>query len=105
MAKSLLKNFLGRFGINLEKNVTKIVGESNLDQISLMNKVVSYKILDNDKILVSNIPKFDVEVISSHNLVMKKVANKYNDDENPTFDGTSIAISAAVTAYGRIHIK
>lgn len=105
MAKSLLNNLLGRFGIRLEKSVTKIITESIFDKISIMNKVVSYKYLDDNKILVSYIPKLDADIISSHNLDIIKLANKYKQDENITFDGTSVAISAAVTSYGTIHIS
>ena len=64
MAKSLLNNLFGRFGIGLEKSVTKIVdaaaaaaaaaaAESTFDKMSLVYKIVSYKTLVDEMILVT----------------------------------------------------
>lgn len=70
----------------------------------LMNKVVSHKQISTDKILVNYVPKLDYDVITSHNLDFRKVANKYKDKKLPVMDVTSIVISAAVTSYARIHM-
>ena len=43
MAKSLLNNLLGRFGINLEKPVTELMSHKTYEAKMLMNKVTSYK--------------------------------------------------------------
>jgi hypothetical protein len=70
-----------------------------------MNKVVSYVAISKDKYLVSYIPKLDHDIINSHNLDFMKLLNKFKDKELRSFETTSIAISAAVTAYGRIYIS
>lgn len=104
MAKSLLNNLLERFGFNLDKPTTQILSKDKFDEISTIYKIASYKQITNDKILVSYVPKLDYDIIDSHNLDFLKVVNKYKDKEIKNIDNTSIAISAAVTAYGRIHM-
>lgn len=53
MAKSLLNNLLGRFGISLDKPITRIVDEKRLKEILTLNKVTSHKVLDNNVHMVS----------------------------------------------------
>ena len=43
MAKSLLNNLLGRFGINVEKPITELVSKDVYDTKSAMFKVTSEK--------------------------------------------------------------
>ena len=105
MAKSLLNNLLGRFGIALDKPITSILSIPEFETKSLMNKIVSYKFISPDKVLVSYIPKLDTDIIASHNLDILKLVSKYKDHEVQPMHVTSIAISTAITAYGRIHIS
>ena len=105
MAKSLLNNLLGRFGINLEKPITDVVSTTTFDKYSLMYKIISYKHISNDKILVSYIPKLDKDILDSHDLDILKILTKYKDHEVQNLNITSIVISAAITAYGRIHMN
>lgn len=105
IAKSLLNNLLGRFGIRLDKSVTKIVSDKNFDILCAKNKIVSYKPIANDKILVTYIPLLDPDIIESNKLDITKIAAKYKDEESKSADVTCVPISAAVTAYGRIHIS
>ena len=56
MAKSLLNNLLGRFGIKLDKAVTKLVTKKIFDRISVMHRVVSYLIIGEHKVLISYLP-------------------------------------------------
>lgn len=104
MAKSLLNNLLGRFGISLDKPITEIMSKRGFEDKSLMHKIMSYKDLSKDRVLVSYIPKLDYELINSYNLDFIKIVAKYKDKEIQPMDNTSIVISAAVTAYARIHI-
>ena len=75
MAKSLLNNLLGRFGINLDRGLTKVVSRKKFDQISVMNKISAYKIIDDDRILVSYIPKLDYYIITSPGLNFIRIFN------------------------------
>ena len=43
MAKNLLNNLWGRYGIRLNNGKSKIMYKYTLDEISLVSKVVSYK--------------------------------------------------------------
>ena len=40
LAKSLLNNLLGRFGINLEKPITKTISRKEFDNITLIHKII-----------------------------------------------------------------
>lgn len=105
VAKSLLNNLLGRFGINLEKPVNEVLSKKAFESKMAMYKIMSYQPISEDKYLVSYIPKLDYDIITSHNLDFLKVLNKFKDKELQGFNVTSIPISAAVTAYARIHIS
>ena len=105
MAKSLLNNLLGRFGINMDKPVSEIMSSKTFDNKMLMNKITSYKQISEDKYLVSYVPKLDYNVVKSHDLDITKLARKYKDKETQPITATSVVISAAVTAYARIHIN
>lgn len=105
IAKSLLNNLLGRFGIMLDKPVTDLVSIKKFNEISLMFKITSYTEVSDTKILVTYIPKLDLEVITSHGLDIVKIANTIKDQEIQSVSVSSIPISAAVTAYGRIHMN
>ena len=61
--------------------------------------------MSEDKVLVSYIPKLDYDLIKNIGLDFVKLANKYKDSEYKEVDNTSIAISAAITAYAIIHIS
>lgn len=104
MAKSLLNNLLGRFGINMEKPITEIWSNQEFKIKMCMYKIVSYKIITQDKILVTYIPKLDYDIITSHKLDFVKVVKVYKDKEFDSMPTTSVVISAAVTAYARIHM-
>lgn len=72
---------------------------------SAINKIVNYQYISNDKMLVTYVPKLDYDIIKQHNLDFIKVSSQVYDKEVENRDNTSIVISAAVTAYARIHIS
>lgn len=53
MAKSLLNNLLGRFGINLNKPVTKVLSKQSFYNLAIVYKIMSYKDISDDKVKVS----------------------------------------------------
>jgi hypothetical protein len=105
LAKILLNNLLGRFGINLEKSVTDVMTNKEFETKSVMNKITSYKRISKEKVLVNYLPKLDFNLIEEHNLSMIKILNKYKDYEVQTLNVCSIVISAAITAYARIYMS
>jgi len=56
IAKSQLNNLLGRFGIKLNKAVTKLVSNSTFKKLYVKHKIVSYTTIGNNKILVKYLP-------------------------------------------------
>jgi len=101
----LLNNLLGRFGIRMDKSISDILSLDTFNKLSAMKKVRSYKYLSDDKVMLSYVDKFDANVISSHNMDIVKLSSKYKDAESSHMDNTSVVISAAITAYARIHIS
>lgn len=59
MAKSLLNNLLGRFGISMDKPISEILTYEAFKNKMLMHKIMSYKELSKNKVLVSYVPKLD----------------------------------------------
>ena len=57
----------------MDKSVTEIVTTDKFNQISIMNKVISYNELDNNVILVTYVPKLDISILNSHGLDIFKV--------------------------------
>ena len=105
IAKSLLNNLLGKFGIRLDKSLTKIVSSKTFDLICVNNKISSFKQITSNKILVTYTPILDDEIIKSNDLDITKLVSKFrNEEEIHAVDVTSVPISAAVTSYARIYI-
>ena len=105
IAKSLLNNLLGRFGIFFDRPITNFLTTEDFNRKCIINKIISYKQITNSKYLVSYIPKLDYNIIKDHNLDLMKIVYSYKDNEYQNIDNTSVVISAAITAYGRIHIS
>ena len=61
--------------------------------------------MSEDNYLVSYIPKIDYDTVTSHYHDFIIVVSKYKDSETQFINATSIVISAAVTAYARIHMN
>lgn len=59
MAKSLLNNLLGRFGIRLDKSITKIVSDKTFYIICAKNRVISHHEITSNRILVTYTPIVD----------------------------------------------
>ena len=105
LAKSLLNNLMGRFGIGLDKPVTKNVNRKIFEELMLTNKIVSYEEITENNIIVSYTPTLDPELVLSNGLDIVKLANRNKDEEKQIYNNASLPISAAITAYGRIHIS
>ena len=78
--------------------------EEEFSIIELMKPITGYYTLDDYTKLVSYINTIDVDIVKSHKLDLTKVLTEYKDTEVQNINNTSIVISAAVTAYARIHI-
>lgn len=95
---------LGRFGINIEKAITEVMSTKRFKEIAPVYKVNNHIYISDQVVLVTYTPKLDPDMISNHGLDFMSALNKYTDNEIFGVNNTSVAISAAVTAYARIHI-
>lgn len=107
--KSLLNNFLGRFGLNIIKPVTQTVNNLRRDYIFSTRIVHSQTILNEDKFLITYSPTISKEICTEHGLDVIKVLekeSKTNIENNlDVFKDVSIATAAFVTSYARIFIN
>lgn len=106
LAKSLLNNLLGRFGLDINKPTTEIVDYDKYQEISTTRTIKSEKYITSDTLLISYINEINKEVCENFNIDVVKAVDKYqsNSGKDTVYDNVSIAISAAITAYARIHI-
>lgn len=107
MSKSLLNNLLGRFGLNINKAEVKIVNNDQYVEIASKYPLTSEVIIDNNWRLLGYYPHVDKDICAALNIDVVKLINKYNlNEESKTmYKDVSISVSAAITAYARIHMS
>ena len=109
ICKSLLNNLLGRFGLNIIKPITQIVNTKKRDFIASTRKLLAQKILNEDNFLISYQPNISRQICEQHGLDFIKVLDKEfkTNIENKLdlFKFVSIATSAMVNSYARIHMN
>lgn len=107
--KSLLNNFLGRFGLNIIKPITQTVNRERRDFIFATRVVHSETILNQNKFLITYDPIVSKEICFEHGLDINKVhlkEYKTNIEKNlDLFKDVSIATAAFVNSYARIQIN
>lgn len=91
--------------MDISKPFSEIVDSKTFNEISLTRKITTWKEITDDSILVTYIPEIDQSVCDSFNIDFTKAVQSLEDPKkSSTFEGVSIPIAAATTAYGRIHI-
>jgi hypothetical protein len=112
LAKSLLNNLLGRFGLLLDKPKTEIVTASKFLEIGLSSQIVSDKQITENSILISYIAKPNYEIMKDFNIDITKALTNLSHlkqgtvkTETDNYKAVSVVIAACVTAYARIHIN
>ena len=107
--KSLLNNFLGRFGLTLIKPVTQTVNKDRRDFIFSTRIVHSHTFLNENKFLITYDPTISKDICQQHDLDIIKVLekeSKLNIERNLfLYKDVSIATAAMVTSYARIYIN
>lgn len=103
IAKSLLNNLLGRFGIDLQKYETKLLNHEEFEYMSHMRDIKGYNTIGSMN-LVSYSTSLNYELIEELDMDLNEVLKSNKDSEVKPQSGSSVAISAAVTAYARIII-
>lgn len=103
--KSLLNNLLGRFGLNINKPITELVNLEKLDLLMTTRHCNSFtKITDND-FLISYFPSISKNICEMHGVDYIKALSENNIKDCNEFNDVSLVISAAITAYARIHMS
>jgi len=111
LSKSLLNYLYGRYGMDFNKSITKIVDKKTYNELCLTRKITSTpKYITNDDILLTYSCDIDESICNNFNIDINKVIkdeeiNKSSPKRDKSFKGVSIPIAAAITAYGRIHIN
>jgi DNA polymerase type B, organellar and viral len=108
VAKSLLNNLFGRFGLNIFKPITKAVNKEQRDFIASTQKIISQKVINANNFLITYIPIISKIICQEHGLDYNKVLDTYhaNIEKNiGIFKDISITTSALVTSYARIYMN
>lgn len=104
--KSLLNNLLGRFALNIENDVTKIVDSEEYMKIIQTRPVTFQKDLG-DKTLITYKNIIDSEITRSAGYEFGSALGDkiVNDVSKSRITSLSIGVTAAITAYARIHMN
>lgn len=107
--KSLLNNFLGRFGLNFVKPVTETVNNDKREFILTTREVYSEKNLNNNKFIITYNPIINKFICENHGVdYLKVLEREYQlnlENKFDSFKDVSIAITAMVNSYARIHMN
>lgn len=107
--KSLLNNFLGRFGLDLIKPITQTVNKDRRDFILSTRTVRSHTILNENNFLITYDPTISKQICQEHGLDIIKVLEKESkmniEKHLDVFKDVSIVTAAFVTSYARICIN
>lgn len=114
ITKSFLNNLLGRWGLDINKYITRFVSHDEFEWIRITRKIRSFNYIE-DKVLVTYDKEISEEVCESHNLDYMKVLESQVKDqidaknalssEHDKFNDVSVAISSAITAYARVFMN
>jgi DNA polymerase type B, organellar and viral len=111
IAKSLLNNLLGKFGLDINKYESSILSEERLGDIIEARRFRGIKEISKDKYLVSYDVEVSKDICEQHGLDYKKEfvkSLKIKDIKvfkETNFTDVSVAISSAVTSYSRIFMN
>lgn len=111
IAKSLLNNLLGRFGLNIDKFITELVSQERYYEILQYKSIKSVKYIG-DKVLVTHGSDVSMDICNSHNVDFHRTFSneikhntKISNFREDRFHDVSIAIASAVTSYARIYMN
>ena len=111
IAKSLLNNLLGKFGLDINKYESSIFSEERLGDIIESRRIRGIKEIAKDKYLVSYDVEVSKDICEQHGLDYKEEFAKSLKTKDikvfkeTNFTDVSVAISSAVTAYSRIYMN
>ena len=110
VAKSLLNNLIGRFGLNIDKTVTRLISYQEYQEI-LQYKQVHNVVFIDDEVLVTHSKDVSIQICEEHNVDYNQALindikyAKHSNISERQYNAVSIAIASAVTAYARIYMQ
>lgn len=111
IAKSLLNNLLGRFGLNIDKFITELVSQERYYEILQYKPIKSVKYIG-DKVLVTHGSDVSMNICNLHDVDFHSTFSneikrniKSSNFKEDHFHDVSIAIASAVTSYARIFMN
>lgn len=109
IAKSLLNNLIGRFGLSILKPITEIVNLNKRDFIASTREMKSQINLSNSKFLITYLPVISPEICKDHGIdvikALNRGTNKNIEKSIDYFKDVSIATTAMVNSYARIYMN
>lgn len=110
ITKLLLNSLLGRFGLNILKDVTDILDNDEIDRMRSLISIKNERPIGPKSSLVTYTPGVNMEFIKEGNLDIVKVKKEMSnitgvDDPFHKHKNVSIVISAAVNSYARIYMS
>jgi len=109
--KSLLNNLIGRFGLKIEKPISKIVNYAEKLNILKTREVYSEKEITEEYSLITFNPKISIDIVNQHGLNYQSVIKNeklldvqkiITNNKEKNFKDISIATAAMVTSYARV---
>ena len=105
VSKLILNSLLGRFALKLDKSITQMVNENEFEVIAATKDILSELKFNKYNILISFSKDINVENVKTLNIDIDKAYSKLKIKSDYKYNNISVAISSAITAYGRIHIS
>lgn len=108
MNKYLLNSLLGRFGMSITKLKTEMVSMDKYTEILSTKPVNSAISISDTHMLVSYSNIISKQITKEHGLDYLEILNNKSSidmEKLHSFDDVAVSISAAITAYARIHIS
>lgn len=106
IAKSLLNNLLGRFGMNINKPITDIVNREKLELIISTREINSFRELTDEDFLITYYPEISQTICKSHGVdYLKALKTKVDMERDKELKDVSLSTAAAVTSYARIYLS
>jgi hypothetical protein len=109
LAKSLLNNLLGRFGLNIIKPITKNIDLDELDNIASIREIHSIKNLTNNKAFITYSPLVSKKICEEHGIDYVKALEKESklkiEKSLDIYNYVSISTAAMINSYARIFMN
>lgn len=110
MIKSLLNNLIGRFGLAINKPVSKTLTLKELENILLTREVYSQQSITEDLFLVSYNPEISDKICTEHGLdyfkiIAKELKSNLELNHADKFSDVSLGVSAMINSYSRIYMN